>query len=134
MARHPDRPEPVSVVIVGAGFGGIGMAIRLRRAGVHDVTLLEKGDDLGGTWLDNGYPGSACDIPSILYSFSFERGWDWSRRYPPQDEILAYLRDCAAKHGIEPRFGTEVKEAVFDADDGRWRIRTTAARSSRPGF
>lgn len=126
MARHPDRSEPVSVVIVGAGFGGIGMAIRLRRAGVRDVTVLEKGDDLGGTWLDNSYPGSACDIPSILYSFSFERGWDWSRRYPPQEEILAYLRDCAAKHGIEPRFGTEVKEAVFDADDGRWRIRTTA--------
>jgi cation diffusion facilitator CzcD-associated flavoprotein CzcO len=126
MARHPARPEPLSVVIVGAGFGGIGMAIRLRRAGIRDVTVLEKGADLGGTWRDNVYPGAACDIPSILYSFSFERGRDWSRRYPSQEEILAYLRDCAAKYRIQPRFGTEVEEAAFDADDGRWRIRTTA--------
>jgi cation diffusion facilitator CzcD-associated flavoprotein CzcO len=125
MAR-PAGTGPLSVVIVGAGFGGIGMAIRLRRAGVRDVTVLEKGADLGGTWRDNVYPGAACDIPSILYSFSFERRRDWSRRYPPQEEILAYLRDCAAKYRIEPRFGTEVEEAVFDADGGRWRIRTTA--------
>jgi cation diffusion facilitator CzcD-associated flavoprotein CzcO len=117
---------PVNVVIVGAGFGGIGMAIRLRRAGVRDVTVLERSADLGGTWRDNVYPGAACDIPSILYSFSFARGRDWSRRYPPQDEILAYLRDCAAEHGIEPRYGTEVEEAAFDPDSGHWRIRTTA--------
>ena len=115
---------PVSVVIVGAGFGGIGAAIRLRRAGIRDVTVLEKAADLGGTWRDNVYPGAACDIPSHLYSFSFERRRDWSRRFPPQDEILDYLRDCAAKYGIEPRFGVEVEEAVFEED--HWRIRTTA--------
>jgi cation diffusion facilitator CzcD-associated flavoprotein CzcO len=118
--------ESFSVLIIGAGFGGIGMAIRLRRAGVRDVVVLEKAAELGGTWRDNVYPGAACDIPSHLYSFSFERRRDWSRRYPPQEEILDYLRDCAAKYGIEPRFGKEVEEASFDEDRGLWRVRTTA--------
>jgi cation diffusion facilitator CzcD-associated flavoprotein CzcO len=118
--------EPLSVVIVGAGFGGIGLAIRLRRAGVRDVTVLEKAAELGGTWRDNVYPGAACDIPSNLYSFSFERGHDWSRRFPLQEEILGYLRACAAKYGIRPRFGAEVEEATFDEDRGLWRVRTTA--------
>ena len=99
--------RPVSVVIVGAGFGGIGLAIRLKRAGVGDVTVLEKAERLGGTWRDNDYPGAACDIPSHLYSFSFERRRDWSRRYTTQEEILIYLEDCAAKYGIAPRFGAQ---------------------------
>ncbi len=116
----------VSVVIVGAGFGGIGMAIRLRRAGVRDVVVLEKAGGLGGTWRDNVYPGAACDIPSNLYSFSFERRRDWSRRFPQQEEILGYLRDCADKYGIAPRFGAEVEEAAFDDECGLWRVRTTA--------
>jgi cation diffusion facilitator CzcD-associated flavoprotein CzcO len=116
--------EPLSVVIVGAGFGGIGMAIRLRRAGIDDFVVLEKSAELGGTWRDNTYPGAACDVPSHLYSFSFERKTDWSRRFPPQREILDYLRHCAAKYGIEPRFGTAVEEAAFDAADGVWRVRT----------
>jgi cation diffusion facilitator CzcD-associated flavoprotein CzcO len=114
---------PMSVVIVGAGFGGIGMAIRLRRAGVRDVTVLEQADGIGGTWRDNAYPGAACDVPSHLYSFSFERRRDWTRRFPPREEILAYLAHCAAKYGITPRFGTEVEEAAFDEDAGLWRIR-----------
>lgn len=114
--------ERLSVVIIGAGFGGIGMAIRLKRAGVRDVVVLEKAASLGGTWRDNTYPGAACDVPSHLYSFSFERKTDWSRRFPPQDEILDYLRHCADKYDIAPRFGTEVTEAVYD--DGHWRIRT----------
>ncbi len=116
---------PVNVVIVGAGFGGIGMAISLRRAGIRDVTVLEKADDLGGTWRDNTYPGAACDVPSHLYSFSFERRRDWSRRFPPQAEILDYLRNTAAKYGVEPRFGVEVEDAVFDEEAGLWRVRTT---------
>jgi cation diffusion facilitator CzcD-associated flavoprotein CzcO len=116
--------EPLSVVIVGAGFGGIGMAIRLRRAGIDDFVVLEKSAELGGTWRDNTYPGAACDVPSHLYSFSFERKTDWSRRFPPQQEILDYLRHCAAKYRVEPRFNVEVKEAVFDAADGVWRVRT----------
>ncbi|WP_433462550.1 flavin-containing monooxygenase [Spirillospora sp. CA-128828] len=117
-----------SVVIIGSGFGGIGMAIRLREAGVHDVVILEKAADLGGTWRDNTYPGAACDVPSHLYSFSFERKTDWSRRFPPQPEILEYLRHCARKHGVldRIRFGTEVTEARFDEDAALWRVSTTA--------
>jgi cation diffusion facilitator CzcD-associated flavoprotein CzcO len=116
--------EPLSVIIVGAGFGGIGMAIRLRRAGIDDFVVLEKSAELGGTWRDNTYPGAACDVPSHLYSFSFERKTDWSRRFPPQEEILDYLHHCAAKYRIEPRFETEVEEAAFDAAEGVWRVRT----------
>src|SRR5262245_35855026 len=121
-----ERSEPLSVVIVGAGFGGIGMAIRLKRAGIDDVVVLEKASELGGTWRDNVYPGAACDIPSNLYSFSFERKRNWSRKFPPQEEILRYLADCAAKYDIKPRFGAEVEEAVFDEERGVWQVRTTA--------
>ncbi|GAA0235467.1 NAD(P)/FAD-dependent oxidoreductase [Actinomadura nitritigenes] len=116
-----------SVVIIGSGFGGIGMAIRLREAGVHDVVILEKADGLGGTWRDNTYPGAACDVPSHLYSFSFERKTDWTRRFPPQPEILDYLWHCARKYGLlgRIRFGTEVTEARFDEDAALWRVSTT---------
>ncbi|SEG06097.1 Predicted flavoprotein CzcO associated with the cation diffusion facilitator CzcD [Thermomonospora echinospora] len=115
------------VAIIGSGFGGLGMAIRLKQAGVHDLTVLEKAGDLGGTWRDNTYPGAACDIPSHLYSFSFEPKTDWARRYATQPEILDYLRHCARKYGVLPhiRFGTEVTEARFDSDAGIWRISTT---------
>ncbi|MBD2897635.1 Baeyer-Villiger monooxygenase [Actinomadura sp. RB99] len=116
-----------SVVIIGSGFGGIGMAIRLREAGVHDVVILERADGLGGTWRDNTYPGAACDVPSHLYSFSFERKTDWTRRFPPQPEILDYLWHCARKYGLvgRIRFGTEVTEARFDEDAALWRVSTT---------
>ncbi|GGV08544.1 flavin-binding monooxygenase [Actinomadura cremea] len=115
------------VVIIGSGFGGIGMAIRLGMAGVRDVVILERARDLGGTWRDNTYPGAACDIPSHLYSFSFEPKTDWTRRFPPQPEILDYLRHCARKYGVldRIRFGTEVTEARFDEDAALWRISTT---------
>ncbi|GAA0558224.1 NAD(P)/FAD-dependent oxidoreductase [Actinomadura livida] len=117
-----------SAVIIGSGFGGIGMAIRLREAGIHDVVILEKADGLGGTWRDNTYPGAACDVPSHLYSYSFERKTDWTRRFPPQAEILEYLRHCAGKYGVldRIRFGTEVTEARFDEERALWRISTTS--------
>ncbi|TDC67584.1 NAD(P)/FAD-dependent oxidoreductase [Actinomadura sp. GC306] len=117
-----------SAVIIGSGFGGIGMAIRLGMAGIHDVVILEKASDLGGTWRDNTYPGAACDVPSLLYSYSFERKTDWSRRFPPQAEILDYLRHCAREYGVldKIRFGTEVTEARFDEEHAVWRISTTA--------
>jgi len=113
-----------SVVIIGGGFGGIGMAIRLRQAGIEDFVILEKADGLGGTWRDNTYPGAACDVPSHLYSFSFEPKTDWSRRFPPQPEILEYLWHCARKYGVlsKIRFGTEVTEARFE--DGFWHVST----------
>src|SRR5450432_152232 len=88
------------VLIVGAGFAGIGMAIRLKQAGIEDFTILERADRVGGTWRDNTYPGIACDVPSHLYSYSFEPNPDWSRLFAPQDEILAYLERCADKYGI----------------------------------
>ena len=121
----PDRPW--AVVIIGAGFGGLGMAIALRRAGEADVLLLEKGRDVGGVWRENTYPGAACDIPSHLYSFSFEPNPGWSRTYSPQAEILAYLRQCARKHGVREqiRFGCEVTSATFDEATSLWRVEWT---------
>ena len=85
----------LEVLIIGAGFGGIGMGIRLRQEGVDDFLILERGDDIGGVWRDNTYPGAACDVPSVLYSFSFAPNPNWSCVYPPQPEIHAYLHDCA---------------------------------------
>ena len=84
------------IVIVGAGFGGIGMGIALKKAGYHDFVILDKARDLGGTWRDNQYPGCACDVPSPLYSYSFELNPDWSRLFAPQQEIWDYLRAIRA--------------------------------------
>ena len=89
----------VSVAIVGSGFSGIGLAIRLRQEGIEDFTVLERNAGVGGTWWANTYPGCACDVPSHLYSFSFEPNPHWSRTYSPQAEILDYLRHCADKYG-----------------------------------
>jgi cation diffusion facilitator CzcD-associated flavoprotein CzcO len=114
------------VVIIGAGFGGLCMAIRLQKAGNRSFTILERGDDVGGVWRDNTYPGAACDVPSHLYEFSFEPNPDWSRRYAPQPEILAYLRHCADRYGLRPhiRFNTEVVGAAFDETRAVWQVRT----------
>src|SRR6516225_2404618 len=115
---------PWAAIIIGAGFGGLGMAIALRRAGEEGVLLLEKGADVGGVWRENTYPGAACDIPSHLYSFSFEPNPDWTRTYSPQAEILAYLRRCADKHRVREqiRFGCEVTSATFDEATSLWRV------------
>jgi cation diffusion facilitator CzcD-associated flavoprotein CzcO len=91
------------IVIVGAGFGGIGMAIALKKAGYHDFVILDKAGDLGGTWRDNQYPGCACDVPSPLYSYSFELNPDWSHLFAPQQEIWDYLRNCARKYRLDGR-------------------------------
>ena len=103
-------PQHVRVCIAGTGFSGIGMAIRLKQDGIHDFVLLERADDLGGTWRDNTYPGCACDVPSHLYSYSFEPNPGWSRTFSPQPEIWDYLRRVAEKHGVVPhmRFGHEL--------------------------
>ena len=96
------RREPApEVLIVGAGFGGIAAAIELRKHGITDVRILEKGEGLGGTWLYNSYPGAACDVPSHLYSYSFEKRLNWSRLCSTQPEILAYLHEVARAHGID---------------------------------
>ena len=115
-----------SVAIIGAGFGGIGLGMALKRAGIDSFRIFEKGDGIGGVWRDNTYPGAACDVPSHLYSFSFEPNPDWSRVYSPQPEILDYLERCIDKYGMRPnlRLGTEVTRADFDEESGRWRIET----------
>ncbi|HET6504451.1 MAG TPA: NAD(P)/FAD-dependent oxidoreductase [Amycolatopsis sp.] len=112
-----------SVVIIGAGFGGLGLAMMLKRAGFAEFTVLEKADDLGGVWRDNTYPGAACDVPSPLYSYSFAPNRTWPHRYARQPDILAYLRRTAIDAGVldHVRLGTEVTAATFD---GRWRIET----------
>ncbi|RDI43712.1 flavin-containing monooxygenase [Nocardia mexicana] len=113
-----------SVIVIGAGFGGLGMAMELQRNGFGDFTILERAADLGGVWRENTYPGAACDVPSPLYSFSYEPRADWPHRYSGRADIHAYLHAIAAEHGLLPRirFGTEVTEAVFG--DGRWTVRT----------
>src|SRR5215467_3972855 len=115
---------PYRVVIIGAGFGGIGMAIALKQAGIDDFVVLERADDLGGTWRDNSYPGLTCDIPSQLYSFSFQP-WRWSRRFPARDEILAYLHALVSKHGLGQhlRFGAKVVAAGFDEGHAVWNLK-----------
>ncbi|MGW6280035.1 flavin-containing monooxygenase [Kribbella sp. NPDC055071] len=112
------------VVVIGSGFAGLCMGIKLRQAGCEDFVILEKADELGGTWRDNTYPGCACDVPSYLYSFSFEQNPRWTRMFAPWDEILAYLRHCADKYGIADkiRYGAEVTEAAFDETTGRWTV------------
>src|SRR6478672_856636 len=97
------------VIIVGSGFGGIGLAIRLKQEGVDDFVILERADRVGGTWRDNHYPGVACDVESHLYSYSFAPNPTWSRNFAPQSEILAYLEDCVARFGLGPhiRFDSE---------------------------
>ena len=116
-----------SVVIIGAGFGGLGMAIKLKAQGQDDIVIIEKGGDVGGCWRDNTYPGAACDVPSHLYSFSFERHYPWSRRFAPQSEIFAYQQHCARKYDVyrHMRFNTEVAKASFDEAQGVWAITLT---------
>ncbi len=123
---HNGRPAP-RVLIIGAGFGGIGLGMSLKRAGIDTFTILEKAEGIGGVWRDNTYPGAACDVPSHLYSFSFEPKPDWTRRYSPQPEILGYLESCVTRYGLEPhlRFGVEVARADFEEAAGTWRVTTT---------
>src|SRR5947199_4537526 len=112
------------IVIVGSGFSGLGMAIRLKQEGIEDFALLERGDDVGGTWHYNTYPGCACDIPSHLYCFSFAPNPGWTRTFSAQEEIRAYLRDCADRFGIRPhvRLRHTVENTTWDEEAQRWHI------------
>lgn len=110
--------------VIGAGFAGLGAAIRLRQAGFAEVTVYERAADLGGTWRDNSYPGCACDIPSQLYSFSFAPNPGWTRLYPSQREIWDYLRRVAEEHGVRERirFGADLTAARWDEAAREWRL------------
>lgn len=112
--------------IIGTGFGGILMGIKLRQAGIEDFVILEKAADLGGTWRDNTYPGAACDVQSHLYSYSFEPKADWNHKFAHHDEINGYIHHCAGKYGVTPhiRFRTELYSARFDESDNRWHLCT----------
>ncbi|MGH9136358.1 MAG: flavin-containing monooxygenase [Acidimicrobiales bacterium] len=122
--------QQARIAIVGTGFAGLGMAIRLKQAGIDDFVVLEKADEVGGTWRDNTYPGAACDVPSHLYSFSFAPNPNWSRSFSTQPEIQAYLRGCADRFDIRPhiRFGHQVLDARWDEAARRWRIDTSQGR------
>lgn len=119
-------PTAVTHLVVGAGFAGLGMAIRLDEAGETDFLVIEKDSDVGGTWRANTYPGAACDVPSQLYSFSFAPNPDWSRSFSPQPEIHAYLRRVARESGVLDRvaFDTTLEEARYDERAQRWVVRT----------
>jgi len=114
------------VAIIGAGFGGLGLGQALGQAGIDDYVIFEKGDHVGGVWRDNTYPGAACDVPSHLYSFSFEPKLDWSRKYAPQPEILAYLQHVANKYDImrRVRLNSEATSARFDSRRAVWHLTT----------
>ena len=115
------------MVVIGAGFGGLGVARALREQGVEDITVLERADTVGGVWRDNTYPGAACDVPSPLYSWSWSLNPAWSHRYSGQAEILAYLRRAAEEAGLLGlvRTGQDVCAATYDAERARWHVQTT---------
>ncbi|TAK84734.1 MAG: NAD(P)/FAD-dependent oxidoreductase [Aquabacterium sp.] len=120
----------VDVAIVGTGFGGLCMAIQLRRAGIDNFVILEKAQGVGGTWRENSYPGAACDVQSHMYSFSFAPKHDWSQRFAPQAEIHAYIEKTTDEYGLRPfiRYGQQVVRANFDEHTGRWTIHTAAGQ------
>ncbi len=120
----------VDVLIVGAGFAGLGMGIRLARRGMMDFLILERGSDVGGTWRDNTYPGVACDIPSHLYSFSFRQKPDWSRVFAPGAEIQEYLRESAREEGLLPRLRLNTAVTGMRWEDERWIVGTGAGTVS----
>src|SRR5690348_14054746 len=119
----PTVPD-YETVIVGAGFSGIGTAIKLDKVGLGDYLVIEAGEGPGGTWYWNTYPGIAVDIPSFSYQFSFEKNAKWTRTYAPGKELKAYAEHCIDKYGIRPkiRFNTKVLGASFDDDENIWRI------------
>ena len=121
-ARHVD------IAIVGSGFAGLGAAHRLKQAGIEEFAILERAEDVGGTWWANTYPGCQCDVASHLYSFSFAPNPDWTRTYSMQPEIQAYLRRTAEQLGLVPyiRFGHEVRHATWDEEAKLWRLETPA--------
>ena len=111
-------------IIVGAGFSGLCLGIKLKEAGMDNFIILDRNRHIGGTWYDNDYPGAACDVESHLYSFSFEPKADWSREFGPQGEILRYMEHCAEKYKLIPhiRLNTSVEKGVFDETNGLWTV------------
>lgn len=133
----PDESRNVDAIIVGGGLSGIAAAIRLERdADIHDYVVIERADELGGTWAKNTYPGCACDVPSTLYSYEFAPNPAWSRVFAPQAEILAYVQDVARRHRVPERtlLNTEVQSATWDDDAQHWRVETSRGTYTAPTF
>ncbi len=126
LAANGNERREVDVLIVGGGFSGVGVAIKLAQEGFTDVLLLEKAERLGGTWRENTYPGCACDVLSTLYSYSYAPSHEWRRAFGRQPEILDYLEDVAHRHELHAKvhFGTELLEASWDERRARWRVQT----------
>src|SRR5262245_34783936 len=119
-------PTDLPIAIIGAGFAGIGTAIRLKQEGIHSFTILERASEIGGTWRDNTYPGAACDVPSHAYSLSFAQNPGWTRRFSPSEEIQSYLLGLVERFGLRPhlRVDTAVIAARFDEATGTWALTT----------
>ncbi len=115
------------VIVIGAGFAGVGLGVKLRQHGIDDFVLCERNESVGGTWFEHTYPGCGCDIPTHLYSYSFARNPRWTRLFPQQEEILAYVRTIAEEHGVTPhiRFGCEMERCTWEEKSARWRVRTS---------
>jgi len=130
-ARTDTSATVHDVLIVGAGFAGLGTAIRLKESGVDDIVMLDRGEDVGGTWRDNSYPGAACDIPSNLYSFSFAPNPRWSRGYSGSAEILGYIHHLVDHYGLREliRFKHNVTGATFDETRGLWTVNVAGRRN-----
>ena len=133
MGLNGDRHEP-NVAIVGAGFGGLAAAIELERNGHRNYTVFERNAEVGGVWQANQYPGARCDVPSIIYQYSYDLRPDWSRRFGSQAEIRDYLRDASQRFGVRPRirFNTAVGSATFDDRSSKWAL--TLGDGSRQEF
>lgn len=128
----PTPVREVEVAVIGGGVGGIGLAVALRRRGVEDFVVLDRGSDFGGTWRDNTYPGAACDVPSHLYSFSFDHNPNWSRSFSTQPEIQSYILGVAERHDIRQKFSFdhELIRADWDESTSRWMLTTSRGRIS----
>src|SRR5947209_16239328 len=117
-------PPHTDVAIVGSGYSGLCVAIRMKLEGLQGFVIFEQAATIGGTWRDNHYPGAACDIASNLYSFSFEPNPNWSRVYPQQPELKAYIEHCAAKYRLAPHLhcNAAITEARYDEVQRVWRL------------
>lgn len=133
---QPSASPPLDLLIIGAGFAGVGLGHCAKQAGFDNLLILERSGRVGGTWRENVYPGAACDVPSHLYSFSFAPNPDWSRLFAPQPEILDYIERCATAFGLRPhiRFGAEVIRSEFDEHEGLWTVFTASGDTYRTRF
>lgn len=133
MPTHSSTTIDYDIAIIGTGLGGLGLAMRLKKEGKRSFIVLERAAQIGGTWRDNIYPGCACDIPSNLYSYSFELNPNWSHVYSPQGDILEYMIACKNKYALDQHihYNTTFSKAIFDQDSLTWQLTTKDGRTWR---